>query len=85
MKALLGDKIPDDFSCPITDEIFYDPVMTEDGSTYERNAITAWLEKYLISPASHATLSLKKLIPNQTLKKLIRQFYENNKALLVKE
>ena len=38
------------FVCPITNEIFIDPVIAEDGHTYERKAITDWLQKNSISP-----------------------------------
>eukprot|EP00959_Pyramimonas_sp_CCMP1952_P454564 9470088-Pyramimonas_sp.AAC.1 len=34
------DKLPKSFLCPITGEVFIDPVMTMDGHTYERLAIT---------------------------------------------
>jgi hypothetical protein len=34
--------IPDDYLCPITQEIMLDPVITEDGETYERKAIQDW-------------------------------------------
>ena len=79
LKVLFKDKIPEEFSCPITGEIFYDPVMTDDGHSYERNAITSWLEKHDTSPVTNLPLESKRLIPNQTLKKIIREFYESNK------
>ena len=36
-------KPSDDFMCPITQELMVDPVFTEDGQTYERDAIKTWL------------------------------------------
>ena len=51
--------------CPITAELFEDPVLlVEDGHTYERSAVTAWLEKHDTSPMSGATLATKTLAPN---------------------
>ena len=85
LRALFKDKVPDDFSCPITGDIFYDPVMTEDGHTYERNAITIWLENHNTSPVTNAELSSKNLIPNQILKKLIKEFHEANRISLLKK
>ena len=51
--------------CPITAELFEDPVLlVEDGYTYERSAVTAWLEKHDTSPMSGATLATRTLAPN---------------------
>src|SRR6056300_1720533 len=51
--------------CPITAELFQDPVLlVEDGYTYERSAVTAWLEKHDTSPMSGAALATKTLAPN---------------------
>ncbi|KAK9073769.1 hypothetical protein SSX86_006363 [Deinandra increscens subsp. villosa] len=36
---------PKDFVCPITTQIFSDPVTLETGQTYERKAIQQWLER----------------------------------------
>ena len=64
---------PDDFICPITLELFIDPVVAADGLTYERAAIQKWLdmhaeEEAVPSPASGAPLSHRELVPNkQTL------------------
>ncbi len=35
-------EIPSEWICPITSEIMEDPVICEDGFTYERSAISAW-------------------------------------------
>ena len=41
---LLDDEVPAEFMCPITQELMIDPVVTSDGNTFERHAITAWLQ-----------------------------------------
>jgi len=52
-------------ACPITAELFEDPViLVEDGYTYERSAVTAWLEQNDTSPMSGAALATKTLAPN---------------------
>ena len=38
------DSLPPAFMCPITNEMFVDPVVANDGHTYERTAIVKWLE-----------------------------------------
>ena len=69
-------KVPDDYMCPITAEIMTDPVSTLDGFTYEREAITEWLRTKDTSPTTGATLESKKVIPNYSLRSIIRSFTE---------
>ena len=38
------------YRCPISHLIFRNPVVAEDGFTYERKAITEWMEKKETSP-----------------------------------
>ena len=69
-------EVPDDFICPITAEIMTDPVSTSDGFTYERAAITEWLRTKNTSPKTGTTLESKALIPNHSLRSVIRAFIE---------
>lgn len=39
-----GPEIPEDFICPITNDIMKDPVRACDGKAYERDAITTWFD-----------------------------------------
>ncbi|CAF0734468.1 unnamed protein product [Adineta steineri] len=39
-----GTNMLDRFTCPLTKEIFHDPVVLSDGFTYERSAIQQWLD-----------------------------------------
>lgn len=63
-----ADALPDDLLCPITGELFRDPVLLSgDGQTYERSAVEKWLETHDTSPISGAKLETameKTLIPN---------------------
>ena len=70
-----GD-VPDEYLCPITTEIMTDPVTTLDGFTYERAAIAEWLRTKDTSPKTGATLESKALIPNYSLRSIIRAFHE---------
>ena len=55
-----------------------DPVSTLDGFTYERAAITEWLRTKDTSPSTGATLESKALIPNYSLRSIIRTFLESS-------
>ena len=66
-------EVPDDYICPITAEIMTDPVCTLDGFTYERKAITEWLRTNDTSPATGARLESKNVIPNITVRCLLRR------------
>jgi pyridoxal/pyridoxine/pyridoxamine kinase len=35
----------DELSCPISIQLMTDPVMADDGHTYQRDAIEAWINK----------------------------------------
>eukprot|EP00466_Bigelowiella_natans_P004688 jgi/Bigna1/134910/aug1.27_g9618 len=70
------------YLCPITCELMEDPVVAEDGKTYERAAIAGWLKKSDISPITGQRVKNRDLlIPNQNLKKLILQWSERQERL----
>ena len=71
-------EVPDGFVCPITAEIMTDPVSTSDGFTYERAAISEWLLTKDTSPFTGAKLESKKVIPNLSLRSMIRSFVEDD-------
>ena len=68
--------MPDGYVCSITAEIMTDPVSTVDGFTYERTAISEWLRTNDTSPSTGAALGSKALIPNLSLRSMIRSFVE---------
>ncbi|CAN1177453.1 Putative E3 ubiquitin-protein ligase LIN-1 [Linum perenne] len=73
---------PKDFVCPITTNIFSDPVTLETGQTYERQAIQEWLDRgNTTCPITRQKLS-GTLLPktNYVLKRLIASWLENNPA-----
>lgn len=79
MSTCLKSEIPKELLCPITQELFYDPVIAADGLTYERLAIQSWLKSKDVSPITDAKLHHKDLIPNIVFKKLVSEFFEKNK------
>ncbi|CAF0794090.1 unnamed protein product [Rotaria sordida] len=62
--------IPSDLKCPITGGLFHDPVVASDGHAYEREAIVRWLQKERKSPITREMMSVDKLNPSRTLKKM---------------
>ena len=63
--------------CPITRKTFRDPVVAEDGHTYERHAIINWLAENMgTSPKTQEVLNVKRLIPNLLVKRLIDEQFE---------
>ena len=73
--------VPHDLLCPITHEIFYDPVMlVEDGQTYEKEAIEEWLGdgKRKRSPVTNTVIQSTKTSTNHIVKKFVSSFLEKN-------
>jgi len=75
----LKNEIPKEMLCPITGELFWEPVIAADGQTYEKLAIESWLTSSDVSPLLDTKLENKDVIPNLVLKKLIKEFYNKNK------
>ena len=73
------------FVCPITHEVFQDPVMTCDNHTYERRAIRKWFRKNHTSPLTGKVLKTKRLVPNTKLRDLIETHYNEVKKRLFEE
>ncbi len=67
----------DDFLCPISKLIMNDPVIINDGHTYERECIIKWLKQSNVSPKTGEKIQNKNIIiPNYTLKSAINQLKE---------
>ncbi|CAF1025261.1 unnamed protein product [Adineta ricciae] len=60
----------DDLVCPITLELFRDPVIASDGRVYERAAITQWINDHGTSPFTRQPLQLNELLPDDHLRQL---------------
>ena len=70
--------IPDEFICPITQEVFKDPVMDNMGRTFERNAILEWLSENGTCPMSREPRRAFNYIPNPTMKAKVRVWMKQN-------
>ena len=62
-----GHNMLDCFTCPLTKELFHDPVVLSDGFTYERSAIQHWLD---LGNRNSPMTNIK--LTNITLEKLFR-------------
>jgi len=71
--------IPNEYTCPITQEIMKEPVCDNEGNTYDKQAIMKWLSRNRTSPISRQPLSTADLRPNIALKNLISDFNDKNK------
>jgi Mg-chelatase subunit ChlD len=69
----MASTVPQSFKCPITHEIMKDPVMCDDGHTYERTAIARWLETHSTSPMTNIRIS-HNLVSNHSLRNSIEEF-----------
>lgn len=69
-----GDDVtaPDDFICPITQQVFRDPVQDLFGHTYERAAILSWLSRNGTCPMTRKPMRASELIPNVLMKTKVR-------------
>ncbi|XP_015789991.1 WD repeat, SAM and U-box domain-containing protein 1 isoform X2 [Tetranychus urticae] len=67
--------MPDELFCPITHEFMKDPVVASDGYTYERQAITEWMENgNNTSPMTNEPFEDNRLVSNLTLKLLVKRY-----------
>jgi serine/threonine protein kinase len=64
----------DFLQCPITMELFRDPVLAQDGHTYERQAIEEWIGRNGTSPMTRQPLSIEHLIPNRAIQQVVDNF-----------
>jgi len=63
------DDIPQEFLCPLTLQVFENPLVNMYGMNYERSAIVEWLDRgNQVCPLTRRPLSLSGLIHNHALK-----------------
>lgn len=69
-KTTTADGDNDELVCPITMEVFRDPVLAGDGRVYEREAISRWIFEHGTSPFTREPLQLDQLKPDDRLRQL---------------
>ncbi|KAK9271304.1 hypothetical protein L1049_026894 [Liquidambar formosana] len=71
-------ELPEEFKCPLSMRLMYDPVVIASGQTFERFWIEKWLnEGNETCPKTHMKLSHLSLTPNYTMKDLISNWCLN--------
>eukprot|EP00977_Amphora_coffeiformis_P017440 scaffold5684_cov169-Amphora_coffeaeformis.AAC.15 len=73
-----GIEVPEQFICPITQELMTDPVVTRYGQSYERSAIVEWIAAGKDCPMTRQKLTLSGIITNHSLRAKIRQWQVDN-------
>jgi hypothetical protein len=69
------EAIPHELICPITLDIFSDPVIVSDGHTYERRSIADWIRQDGRSPMTRELLLCDVMIPNVQMRQLVEAYY----------
>jgi hypothetical protein len=65
------DEMDDILTCPITMVVMREPVVADDGHTYERSAIAEWVKMKGTSPLTRGRMT-SHFIPNIPIRKMIR-------------
>ncbi|XP_015066644.1 U-box domain-containing protein 5-like isoform X2 [Solanum pennellii] len=70
-----GSRLPDEFKCPLSSRLMYDPVVIASGQTYER----FWIEKWFAQGNDTCPKTKRKLVhlsstPNNSMKDLISRW-----------
>lgn len=73
-QAFDGGTAPKEFICPLTHQLFEQPVVAADGHTYEAEFIDAWLARHSTSPACGAAIAHSETVPNYTLRSLMESW-----------
>ncbi len=71
---------PPEFLCPISLDIMRDPVLCEDGHTYERSVILQWLTTNPTSPTTRQSMSPQNIRPNYALKAAIERWQKSQRS-----
>ena len=69
-----SDDMKKTFTCPISYNVFVDPVICSDGHTYERKYIEDWFKISDKSPMTGKNVLSKEFYPNYLLKVLLNAY-----------
>mmetsp|Transcript_1721 Transcript_1721/g.3990 ORF Transcript_1721/g.3990 Transcript_1721/m.3990 type:complete len:498 (+) Transcript_1721:63-1556(+) len=72
-------EVPEEFNCPLTCDLMTDPVINENGNTYERSAIEEWYALHDTDPLTGENVKAKSLVLNRMLRDLIIKFCKKHK------
>ena len=72
------------FYCPLSKELYNEPVIASDGFTYEKTIIVEWLQKNKTSPLTRENIT-KELITNMIIKQQIAELLSTNPELKLEQ
>jgi hypothetical protein len=80
MEKISSSPIPEhhDFICPITLDVYRDPVLAGDGHVYERIAIVQWIKQHGTSPLTREPLNVNDLRSKENIKQLCQSNRSNS-------
>jgi hypothetical protein len=67
-------EVPENFICPITQDIMSCPLLSREGHNYEREAIMNWVSEHGTSPLTREFLRPSQLVRNRVLEGKISRF-----------
>jgi STIP1 homology and U-box containing protein 1 len=70
------DDAPEHLTCPITFEVMTEPVVTPSGTSYQRAAIEAYVDRRGEDPVSRQPLARSQLVPNHGLRAAVAAYLE---------
>ncbi|KAF7828872.1 U-box domain-containing protein 5 [Senna tora] len=74
---------PEEYKCPISSKLMYDPVVIASGATYERTWIQKWFDEgHDICPKTGEKLAHMSLTSNMAIKDLISKWCTSNRVTL---
>jgi hypothetical protein len=62
----------------LVQDVMEEPVFAADGYSYEREAISGWIESHSTSPMTNLPLAHTNLTPNLTLRSAIKEWQERH-------
>lgn len=77
------NQIDEELSCPISRDIFKDPVTCSSGHTFERDSLKTWFQKFGNTCPKTRVVITDYIVPNHALRTVLEKFiekYENQKG-----
>jgi hypothetical protein len=72
-------KPPNALFCPINHTLMRDPVVIQDGMSYERTSIEGWFATHKTSPLTNAPVDTRIILPNTNLRNIIELWLEGHR------
>jgi hypothetical protein len=69
----------EDYNCPISGELMFEPVVDRDGHVYDKEHILQWLKSHNTSPITRKEMRVSDLAPARFMRKCIEEYCMANK------